>query len=203
MAEARDVEDALVAAAGAGAREIALFQCTVSYPTPPAAVNLRAMQTLAARFGVPVGLSDHSPGTFAAVAAVALGASLIEKHLTLSRALPGPDHPFALEPDELRAMVQDIRATEQALGSGEKVRHPVEEEVYAIGRRNLVAARDLPVGTIVTPHDLAVLRSPLGIAPRDEALVVGRRVCRNLRAGDVLTWEALDSVETLGVAARG
>src|SRR5262249_54734623 len=122
MATMADVEDASVAAPAAGASQLALFQCTVAYPPPAEAVNLRAMRTLVERFGVPVGLSDHSPGTWAAVAAVALGANLVEKHLTLSRALPGPDHPFALEPPELATMVADIRATEQALGDGRKIR---------------------------------------------------------------------------------
>src|SRR5262249_19112165 len=154
--------------------------------------NLRAMRTLVERFGVPVGLSDHSPGTWAAVAAVALGANLVEKHLTLSRALPGPDHPFALEPPPPAPTAAAIRATGHALGDGRKIRHPIEEEVYAIGRRNLVAARDLPAGTVVGAHDLVVLRSPLGIAPRDEALVLGRRLRSPLRAGEVLCWDVLE-----------
>lgn len=201
MATMADIEDALAAATAAGATEVALFQCTVSYPTPAEAVNLRAIATLAARFGVPVGLSDHSPGTWAAVAAVALGASLVEKHFTLSRALPGPDHPFALEPAELGGMVADIRSTERALGSGQKRRHPVEEEVYAIGRRNLVAGRDLPAGSVLGAGDLVVLRSPLGIAPRDEARVVGRRLRVPLRAGDVLRWEVFEDGDAVGVAA--
>ncbi|MFN8542690.1 MAG: N-acetylneuraminate synthase family protein [Candidatus Binatia bacterium] len=202
MATLPDVEDALVVAAAAGATDVALLQCTVSYPTPPESVNLRAIGTLAERFGVPVGFSDHTQGIWAPVAAVALGASVIEKHATLSRRLPGPDHPFAVEPDELAQMVRDIRATEQALGDGQKVRQPAEEEIYAIGRRNLVAVRDLAAGSRLVEADLAVLRSPLGIAPRDAALVAGRTLARPVAAGAPLTWNDLAPVEASGDAVH-
>lgn len=191
MADIGDVEDAVTAAKEGGARELCLLHCTVAYPTRPEGLNLRAMATLREHFGTPVGLSDHSTGTWAPVAAVALGADVIEKHLTISRSLEGPDHAFALEPTELGDLVVAIRATERSLGDGRKIRQSDEEEIYRIGRRNLVASRALTADAVVVDGDLDVLRSTLGIAPRDLPLVTGRRLRRDVEAGQALRWEDL------------
>lgn len=192
MGDLDDVADAVGAAMDAGATEIALMQCTVRYPAPAEDMNLTAMAALRTRFGTPVGLSDHSLGTWAPIAAVALGANIVEKHFTLSRALPGPDHAFAIEPGELAQMVRDIRATEASLGDGRKVRRPIEEEIYAISRRNLVTARPLRRGDMLAAADLAVLRSALGIAPKHFDELVGRRVTRDIAAGIPLAWDDLE-----------
>lgn len=191
MATIEDVADAVGAVREEQGGPICILQCTVRYPAPAESVNLRAMATMSDRFGVPVGLSDHTEGRWAAVASVALGASVIEKHFTLARTLPGPDHVFAIEPNELSAMVREIRATEAALGDGVKVRHPVEEEIYLLSRRNLVARRDLQPGDIVTDDDLVVLRSPLGIEPKRQREVVGRPVVEKVRAGTPMQWSHL------------
>lgn len=191
MASLEDVRSAVRTATGAGATGICLLQCTVSYPTPAHQVNLAAIETLRAEFGCPVGLSDHTTGIWAPIAAVARGSDLIEKHITLDRGRDGPDHQFAIEPTELREMVSGIRQAEVAIGSGVKERLPVEEEIYRLGRRNLVLVRDLPAGHVLGPDDLDVLRSPLGIAPARRDEVLGRALVTAVRAYETLQEEHL------------
>ena len=192
MADLADIETALAAAARRRNREVALFHCAVNYPPRPQDINLRAMETMRLAFGVPVGFSDHTLGLAVPVAAVALGARMIEKHFTLSRRLKGPDHPFALEPAELAAMVRAVREAEQALGSSAKRRSAAEEELYRKARRGLVAARAVSKGERLTRAKLAVKRPGFGISPVDLAKVVGRRAARDLRADEILTWKLLD-----------
>jgi sialic acid synthase SpsE len=192
MADLADIETALGAAASCGNRKVALLHCAINYPPRYQDVNLRAMETMRLAFDLPVGFSDHTPGSTVAVAAAALGARIIEKHFTLSRKLPGPDHPFALEPDELAAMVRAVRETEQALGSSIKRRTPAEEELYRKARRGLVAACEIPAGRRITRKMLAVKRPGYGISPVEIARVVGRRARRDLREDEILTWEMLD-----------
>jgi sialic acid synthase SpsE len=191
MAELEDVRTAVDAARAAGAKEICLLQCTVSYPTPPDQVNLAAMDTLRAEFDCPIGLSDHTLGIWAPIAAAARGANLIEKHITLDRGRGGPDHQFAIEPDELRSMVIAVRDVEAAIGSGTKERLPAEEEIYRLGRRNLVVVRGLEEGHVIGLEDLDVLRSPLGIAPSEMGEVLGRRLARRVDAFETLQWDDL------------
>ena len=192
MAAIEDVEDAVQAATGMGARSICLLHCTVSYPTPAHAVNLRAMATLREHFGTPVGLSDHTLGIWASIAAVALGADLVEKHITLSRDNDGPDDAVSLEPTELNEMVARLRDTEASFGDGQKVRLEIEEEIFRIGRRNIVAVSDLRSGDRLESTSVAVLRSSLGIAPKYLNRVIGRTLAHDVRAGDPLTWSDLE-----------
>jgi sialic acid synthase SpsE len=191
MATLAEVEDALSAAEEAGAPAVGLMQCASVYPAPVERINLRAMRTLHEAFGVPVGLSDHTLGLAVPTAAAALGAAFIEKHITLDRGMPGPDHSFAAEPDELAAMVRAIRDAEAALGDGRKD-GPIPEELeenYVLGRRSLIAARDLPAGTVLEPDMLTVKRPGFGIAPKHFDLVVGRTLREDVEADDVLTWD--------------
>ncbi|MCP9451751.1 MAG: N-acetylneuraminate synthase [Nitrospira sp.] len=172
---------------------IALLHCTSNYPTAMADVNLRAMQTLRQETGLPVGYSDHTQGTLIAPVAVALGATIIEKHLTLDRNLPGPDHHTSLTPDEFAIMVKDIRAVEEALGDGIKAPRPAELPVRALVRRSIVLRHTISEGQRLSRNDLTLLRPGVGIEPRYLDIVVGRRVVRTLPAGTVLTWEDLES----------
>ena len=152
MASLGEIEEAVAAARGAGAPELCLLQCASLYPSPAHIMNLRAIPTMAAAFGVPVGLSDHTLGIHVATAAIALGAQLLEKHFTLDRTSAGPDHPFAIEPGELKELVAHVRDVESALGDGVK-RGPSDEErveMYAKARRSVVAARAIPAGTRIT-----------------------------------------------------
>jgi N-acetylneuraminate synthase len=170
---------------------ITLLHCTSNYPARYADVNLRAMATMRARFSLPVGYSDHTAGTAIAVAAVALGATVIEKHFTLDRELPGPDHKASLVPDELARMVTEIRAVEAGMGDG--VKQPQEDElpVRALVRRSIVLAVHKQRGERVEFADLALLRPGTGLPPRDLRKVVGRRLMRSLPPGTLLSWNDL------------
>src|SRR5207245_2013897 len=189
LASDADIPDALAACASAGNRDVVLLQCASLYPAPPARMTLRAMATLRHAFAVPTGLSDHSLGIHVAVAAVALGACVIEKHFTLNRSLPGPDHPFAVEPGELREMVRQIREVEAALGDGLKLGpSPEEHEMHQKARRSLVAARAIPQGTVIDRSMIAVKRPGYGIRPKLIDLLVGRVAKVDIEEDTVLTW---------------
>ncbi len=144
---------------------ITLLHCTTQYPAPPESANLRAMETLRARFGVPVGYSDHTDGIAVSIAAAALGASTIEKHLTLDRSMEGPDHRASLDPAQFAAMMAGIRAAEAALGDGIKVPHTAERPNIAIARKSLVAARAIPAGTRLEAGDIVAKRPGDGRSP--------------------------------------
>jgi sialic acid synthase SpsE len=191
MAVLGEIEDALAAALEGGAPAVGLMQCTSVYPAPPETINLRAMGTMERAFGVPVGLSDHALGIAVPIAAAALGAAFVEKHYTLSREMSGPDHPFALEPDELRAMVAGIREAQAALGHGRKQGPTPEEreEMFTLGRRSLIATRELPAGTVLTQDMVTVKRPGFGIAPKFMELVLGRPLKVDVEEDEILTWD--------------
>lgn len=191
MCTLAEIDEAVRAAFDAGAPSVALLQCASLYPAPAHVMNLRAIPAMASAFGVPVGLSDHTTGIHVAPAAVALGAALIEKHFTLDRTMRGPDHPFAIEPKELAELVVHVRDVEVALGDGVKRGPSTEEahEMYAKARRSIVAACDIPAGSVVTAEMLCVKRPGTGIAPRFLDAVVGRVARRDIEADDVVTWE--------------
>ncbi len=191
MSYLSEVDEAVRCFYSAGNRQLGLLHCVSNYPTEPGAVNLRAMQTLAAAFGVPTGFSDHTRGLEVAFAAVALGAQIIEKHFTLDRQLPGPDHAASLEPLELAAMVSGIRAVEAALGSPIKEPQACEFGNRVPGRRSLAAKRDLAASTVLAASDLIEMRPATGIAPGMQALVVGRSLRRALARGEILSWQDL------------
>lgn len=170
---------------------LTVLHCVTEYPAPVDQVNLRAMKTLSAELGTPVGYSDHTLGAEIAVAAAALGAAVIEKHLTLDRRLPGPDHAASLEPAEFAAMVRQIRAVSSALGDGIKRPAPCEEKNLAAARRSLVAARDLPAGRGLSRSDLAAKRPATGISPADIDRVLGKTLKRALRRDEALTEDCL------------
>jgi sialic acid synthase SpsE len=173
------------------AQRVTLLHCTSNYPTEPADVNLRAMLSLGSTFGLPVGYSDHTEGTAIGVAAAALGAVAIEKHFTLDRTLPGPDHRASLAPDGLRRMIEEIRAVEASLGDGVKAPRPTELPVRALVRRSVTLVHARRRGDRVDVTDLALLRPGTGIPPRELARVAGKRAARDLDAGVQLAWEDL------------
>jgi N-acetylneuraminate synthase/N,N'-diacetyllegionaminate synthase len=163
---------------------VVLLHCVSAYPLRPEAANLRAIPALRARWGCPVGWSDHSPGATLALGAVALGACVVEKHLTDDRRRPGPDHPFAMEPSELRAMVDAIRELEAALGDGAKRPRPEEESERTWARRSIYAARPLGVGTVLEARDLKLVRPAIGLPPAALPTLVGRRLRRPLEVDE-------------------
>lgn len=163
---------------------VSLLHCTTEYPAPYAEVNLRAMDTLAQAFGLPVGLSDHSLGIHIPVAAVARGARIIEKHFTLDRTLPGPDHAASIEPSELKAMVQAIRDVEVALGDGVKRPTATEWKNRDIARRSLVAARPIRAGHLLGPEDLTARRPGTGLSPLEYWNCLGQPAGRDYVADE-------------------
>lgn len=163
---------------------VALLHCTSLYPTPPSEVNLRAMDTLAEAFGLDVGYSDHTEGVLIPVAAVARGAKVIEKHFTLDRTLPGPDHQASLEPSELAGMVADIRRLEQAIGDGCKAPQASEWDTRRAARQQVVAARDVEAGAIFSRADLTTARCGQGRPPTDLWGLVGTPAARSFKAGE-------------------
>lgn len=193
MAVLGEIEDALAAVRDGGGGSVGLMQCTSVYPAPADLANLRAMETMRRAFGVAVGLSDHTTGIAVPIAAAALGAAFVEKHFTLDRSLPGPDHPFALEPAEFAAMVAGIKEAHAALGNGRKEGPSPEEaeEMFTLARRSLILTRDLPRGTVLTRDMLTVKRPGYGIAPKLLDVVIGRTLQLDVEEDDVLTWAML------------
>ena len=192
MANWADIQTALSAAETAGNDCVVLLQCTSLYPAPSHLANLRAMASMRAAFGKLVGYSDHTLGDQMALAAVALGARFIEKHVTLDRTLPGPDHPFAMEPSELKTMMQRIRDVESGLGDGTKSGpHAEEREMADKGRRSLHARVNIASGSVITDDMLVVKRPGLGIAPVLREHVIGRRAARMIEQDEWITWDAL------------
>ena len=170
---------------------LTLLQCTTSYPCPTDEVNLKAMQTLAEAFKLPVGYSDHTMGIEVAIAAVALGASVIEKHFTIDRSLPGPDHQASLEPDELKELVIAIRRVETSLGDGIKRPAPSEVEIMPAVRKSLVTTTRLRAGTVLTEAMIAFKRPATGISPEHVSKVIGMTLKKDKDADEVITWEDL------------
>jgi N,N'-diacetyllegionaminate synthase len=191
MSSLGEVEAAVRGIRTAGNTAFALLHCVSDYPANPAEANLRAMHTLAAAFGVPVGFSDHTPGNEVALAAVALGACVIEKHFTLDRSLPGPDHQASLEPGELGSLVRGIRTVEAALGHGAKEATAGERDTAAAARKSLVAACDIAAGTVLTEAHIATMRPGTGLPPAFRPYLLGRTTRVSIPAGAVFEWGML------------
>jgi N,N'-diacetyllegionaminate synthase len=173
------------------AQMVTILHCTSNYPAESADVNLRAMNTMARTTGLPVGYSDHTLGLAVSTGAVALGATVIEKHFTLDSDLRGPDHTASLEPDQLTALVRQIREVEQALGSEVKAPTASELPVRDLVRRSVTTVRALEAGAIVEKDDVTLMRPGTGIPPIQLEKVVGRKSARKISAGETLTWSDL------------
>ena len=186
-----EIEAAVNTIRAVGNEDIVLLQCITSYPSPFEHANIKAMVTLREAFQVPVGYSDHTPGSVVPLGAVALGACVIEKHFTFDKTRKGPDHPFAMDVSDMTAMVRDIRLLEAALGSPVKKLTPAETETAIIQRRCLFAKVDIPAGTIITAEMIVPLRPAIGITPPYLPLVIGRRAAVDIPAGEPITWEKI------------
>jgi len=191
MAELGEIEEALGVLEAGGCKRVALFHCGIGYPLDFADVNLRAMSTISRFVPCPVGYSDHTLGISVPAAAVARGARLLEKHFTVDRCLTGPDHSFALEPDELDAMVNSIRTIESALGSSVKGPVKSELEFRNRGRRSLFAKISIRCGEVIKREMLAVLRPSAGLHPRYLDVVVGRTAARDIQQHEPLSWDCI------------
>ncbi len=191
MANLADIERALETVHAAGTSEVALLHCAINYPPAYEDIHLRAMQTLRQAFDVPVGFSDHTLDAVCAVAAVALGACAIEKHFTSDRSRPGPDHPFAMEPAQLREMIASIRKTEKSLGRPLKQHTQAENELHRLARRSLVANCNIKAGAVITVDMLEVKRPGFGIPTHLMDLVAGRTARRDIEEDDILSWDMI------------
>lgn len=191
MASLAEIQEAVDAFRDAGGTQLALLKCTSAYPSPPEEMNLRTIGHLAETFGVPIGLSDHTLGFAAPVAAVALGACIVEKHFTLSRATPGPDSAFSLEPAEFKAMVGAVKEAERALGS---ISYEVteQEKVSHIFRRSLFAVDDIEAGEPFTNHNTRSIRPGYGLAPKHLERLLRARAKTKITRGTPLSWELVE-----------
>ncbi len=188
MATLSEVEEAVSTIRGEDNDNIILLHCVSNYPPRMEDANIKAIVTMQRAFQLPVGYSDHSPGIIVSLGAVALGACVIEKHITIDKSLPGPDHPYALEIDEFREMVRQIRLLESALGNG--IKGPAEAEIpeRKWARRGIYAAADIPRGTAITREMLKVVRPCAGLEPKYIDLVVGRVARKDIAAHEPIEW---------------
>jgi N-acetylneuraminate synthase len=187
MASLAEISEAVETLHRSGTREIALLKCTSAYPAAPDTMNLRTIPHLAEAFGVPAGLSDHTLGVAVPVAAVSLGACIIEKHFTISRSVPGPDSAFSLEPAEFQAMVDAVRVAEQALGAVQYGLKP-SEEASRVFRRSLFIVKDVPKGEPLTAENVRSIRPGHGMSPRHLSEIIGRIASEDLERGTPLQW---------------
>jgi N,N'-diacetyllegionaminate synthase len=194
MATMDEIREALgwIATARGRLDGVTLLHCTSAYPAPDGELNLEAIRSMSRDLGVAIGYSDHSLGIEAALAAVAVGAAVIEKHLTLDRGLPGPDHSASLEPGEFTRMVAGIRRVSAMLGDGVKVPTAQERDTARVARRSIAAAVDIPAGVAIKESMLVCRRPATGIAPREWPRVIGRVTLAHIAAGTVLQWEQLE-----------
>lgn len=191
MATLAEIEEALLVLNDAGCNKIGLFHCGINYPMNPAEVNLRAMNIMRVAFGCPVGYSDHTLGIEVPIAVAAREGKLLEKHFTFDRELPGPDHRFALDPEELKTMVSGVRTVENALGVAWK--GPTDSELVhkRRGCRSLHAKVDIAMGVEIREEMITILRPAAGLHPRYLFVVSGRKPKRDICAGEPITWECI------------
>lgn len=190
MATMQEIKEA-ISAIKSFHNKIILLHCTSNYPTPFGEVNLRAMETMKKTFKLPIGYSDHTQGVEIALAAASLGAEVIEKHFTLDRNLPGPDHVSSLEPKELQQMVDQIRNIEKSLGDGVKKPTKSEKKVKDIIRKSIVANRDIKKGEKITKEMLIIKRPGIGIEPKSLKKVIGKRVRISIKKDELISWEKI------------
>lgn len=195
MSDISEVKNALdaITATGFPRDRITVLQCNTAYPTPISDTNLRAMVSMGQKLDVAIGFSDHTEGISASVAAVALGATVIEKHVTVDKSLPGPDQHASLEPEEFALMVQTIREVEQSLGSDKKIVSSSERINIPIARRGLYAARDIPAGSVITSEDLIALRPEALVSPMEYDSIIDAVATRSFSKHDPITFEGISS----------
>lgn len=192
MSSLNEIQNAVNVCRKENNHNIIALQCTSLYPAPTHLSNLKSMKTMELAFNIITGYSDHTMGDHIPMAAVSMGAKVLEKHYTLNRNLKGPDHPFAMEPQELKIMIQKIREIEVAFGDGEKNGPRSEEmELYTKARRSLIAKNDLKAGAIIKREDIVIKRPGLGIHPAQIDVVVGRKVLSNITAEEPITWDKI------------
>lgn len=188
MSTLSEIDEALNTIYSAGNKDVILLHCVSNYPTNVKDVNLKAIKTLEQVFKLPVGFSDHTAGALISIVAVSLGAKVIEKHFTLDKNLPGPDHKLSLDPSEFKEMVRSIRTVEQAVGDGIKVPRESEAEEIKAGRRSITARVNISAGATITQDMLKIARPGIGIEPKFIDIVIGRTAKEHIQEDEALTW---------------
>lgn len=189
MGNLGEIEEAMNTISSTDNGDVILLHCTFEYPPAFKDLNLRTINTMQRAFQIPVGYSDHTTDFVASLAAVSLGASVIEKHITLDKTLPGPDHAASLEPDEFNKLVKSIRNCEEALGSYIKKPSTPELENMKIARKSIVANVEIPEGSVIEKHMVGIKRPGIGLPPRNLSMVVGRRARTRIKKDELVTWE--------------
>ncbi|MBA7616559.1 N,N'-diacetyllegionaminic acid synthase [subsurface metagenome] len=191
MSTLGEIEEALEVIRSEGVKDVILLHCVSNYPARIEDVNLRAMETLKQVFKLPVGFSDHTLGITVPIVAAALGACVIEKHFTLDRNLPGPDHKASLEPNELKEMVKTIKDVERALGDG--IKRPTKEgiKIKKVARKSIVAKVNIPKGTIITKWMLAIKRPGTGLMPKYINKVIGKKARSDIKRDEIFSWDTV------------
>jgi len=192
MSTIEEVRSAVDVIKGQNNNNIILLHCTSNYPAKIDDCNLEAMKTLRRIFRVPVGYSDHTEGILIPIVATAMGACIIEKHFTIDKSLPGPDHKASLNPQELKEMVESIRLVEKAKGSGEKMPVESEFEIMRVARKSIVASIDIPEGSTITEKMIAFKRPGWGIPPKDLKKIIGKKTKAKIRKDEVIKWENIE-----------
>ena len=192
MSTLKEVREAVGVIYSTGNKKLILLHCTSNYPAKYEDVNLKAMDTLKKEFNVAVGYSDHTQGIEVSVAAVAMGACVIEKHFTLDKIFSGPDHKASMEPEEFRGLVEAIRNIEKATGSGVKKPSQSEKKIKGIARKSIVAACDIKSGASLTPAMLSIKRPGTGIEPRYIKRLLNRKILTDIKEGQILTWSKIN-----------
>jgi len=191
MAYMNEIDETIKLLKDKGAEDIVLLHCTSCYPPQPDQLNMRNISMFNNLYDIPVGFSDHSKGITSAVISVTLGAKVIEKHITLDKTYPGPDHPFAIEPDEMKLLVKAVRQTELALGSNMRVISSDEEKARKMIRRSIVLKEDMEKGDKITLDKIKFARPGTGIPTNDFKFVNGRAVKQKILAESILQWEMI------------
>lgn len=192
LANMEEIQDAYLTCIKANNKGIIFLQCASVYPSPPRIMNLKSIETISRAFSVITGLSDHTQGIHLSIASVAMGAKVIEKHFTLDRKMEGPDHPFAIEPDDLKMMVKQIRDVESAIGNGMKLGpSPEEKEFYEKARRSVHAVCNIPKDTKITENMLIIKRPGYGIKPKFIDLIIGRKAEVGIDEDQWITWDMI------------
>jgi N-acetylneuraminate synthase/N,N'-diacetyllegionaminate synthase len=191
MSTIKEIKEALSEIYKVGNRQVALLHCVSSYPATYEEMNLKAISTLKQAFNVPVGLSDHTKGNIVPIVAVTIGANIIEKHFTLNKNLPGPDHKFSLEPHDFKEMVRSIRIIERALGDGDKKPTKDERDIRRLARRSITAKVSIPKGTIIAKEMIKIVRPGNGIEPKYLEFVIGKKSKEDIAKDETIKWGAL------------
>jgi len=192
MSNLQEVKEAVRAIKGCGNKKIILLHCTTNYPCPIEEVNLRAIQTLKQEFNLPVGYSDHTLGVTVPIMAVIMGAQVLEKHFTLDKNLPGPDHKASLDPRELRELIKEVREVNKLLGSGEKKPTQGEKRIMKSLRKSIVASEDIPKGSVIKRGMVVIKRPATGIQPKELTTLLGKRVKETIKKDEPIIWKKVE-----------